>query len=355
MESALDTLFAILRDPTLAPALTDKPSLWNEIVRLAEVHRFSALLAYSAPVPPADRAWRDRILMAAHSQYHSRMRLLKKLITMLNDRGIDCVCLKGPLLAARFYPVPFLKTSHDLDLLIRISEVAEAARLLEGMGLRLIQSDLPWSWHRRFSHHLNFSDERTGTLELHYALKAGATPMPAQEFLDRRTVWRDADGFEFQVLSPADEVFYLIVHAAGHAFHRMRWLYDAKAVAGTLTDEEKKQVADLATQRQMTGFFVAADMAYREFLGEGLPLDLKEFQKPKLWSPLRTQDIRRMADREVYRFGVHALDVCRMIGTPAAALQLCLKNGEGRLSAAVQRLANKSGNQTLAKTLASRR
>ena len=350
----LDILLAVLKLPERTGQIATQPDLWGEIKSLAEIHRLSGVLAStaSASLPPAERPWRDRVLMVHHRRHQLFLGQLRVLVEAFRAEGIPCVVLKGPLLAERIHPVPFLKFSHDLDLLVRASDIPPAARLMERAGFAL-RGNYPWSVHRGYSHDLEFAGAGdVGTVEVHFALKAGPRIIAAEDFIDRAVPWRSADGSEFQVLSPADEGFYLIVHAAGHAFHRLRWLYDALAVLKTLSGPDLARVRSMALKMRVTGYFVAADLASLEFFGEGLPLDLTGFAKPWLWSRLRTDHLRTMAHRENYNALARTLDVCRMSGTPASALQLCLRNGAGKLPALLYRLrGGATGPEVLARTI----
>jgi hypothetical protein len=285
----------------------------------------------SSWLPASERVWRDKTLMKHHRQHHQLLRQAQIFSEAFRAARIPCIALKGPVFAERIYPVPFLKNSSDLDLLVGVSAVAPSVRLLESLGARLT-GDYPWIVMQKYKHHLFFAG--SGDLrptELHYFLKAGANILETKQFFNRAVTWQSAKGAEFLVLSPADEVFYLIVHAAGHAFQRLRWLYDALALAKTLDAPARADVRALALKMRLTGYFVAADMACREFFGEGLPIDLSGFPTPWLWSRLRSSHLREMARREDYKFGLRALDDCRMSGTPASALRLCLKNATGKL------------------------
>ena len=338
----LDRLLAVLKTPALAADLTQQIDLWSEIKRLAEIHRFSGWLAHATGMwlPASERQWRDRVLMTHHRRHQQFSRQLRILAEAFRAQGIPCIALKGPLFAERLHPVPFLKLSHDLDLLVPASDIPAATRLVESLNFKM-NPGYPWALERKYSHHLNFTG--TGdvrTLELHYSLKAGPHHLEGEEFVRRAVNWRAPDGRDYLILAPADEVFYLIIHAAGHAFQRLRWLYDALIAAKALDADRKARVRSLALEMGLTGYFVAADMACREFFGEGLPLDLSGFGKPWLWSPLNTKHIRGMAQREDYGFGIRTLDVCRMSGSPVSAVRLCLQSGSGKLPVWLYRLRN---------------
>jgi hypothetical protein len=351
---AFSALTAILKTPSLAADFSGRLRLWTEIKRLADIHRLTGWLAHATShwLPAYERSWRDGVLMAHHRRHRQFLNRLGTLMEAFAAERIPCVVLKGPVLAERCYATPFLKFSRDLDLLVRSSDIRAAADAMERLGF-VMRGDLPWRLHRKYAHHLTFTGKsEVQTVDVHYALKAGPRLIASDEWMNRAIEWRSPDGWQCQVLSPPDEVLYLVIHAAGHAFHRLRWLSDALALAKTLEEADRTRVRSLAIEMGVTGYFVAADMACREFFGEPLPVDVTGFKKPWLWSSLQPRHVVVMARRGEYSFGVRALDVCRMSGTPLSALDLCLENACGRLATGFYRLRGGAlGPEVLAKSL----
>ena len=56
--------------------------------------------------------------MNHHRRHAQRLQALGESTEAFRAEGTACISLKGPFLAERFYPVPFLRPSNDLDLLI---------------------------------------------------------------------------------------------------------------------------------------------------------------------------------------------------------------------------------------------
>lgn len=326
----LDGLLAVLKTPALAADLSLRADLWTEIKRLAEIHRFPGLLAHATSpwLPASERPWRDRTLMTQHRRHAHRLQALRRLVDAFRNEGLPCVSLKGPLLAERFYPHPFLRPSNDLDLLINESDVGRTARLLARLGFDL-EGSYPWRLQRRLVHHLNYgATDFSPRLEIHYDLRAGGRKFDSAEFLERSVVWRSPSGLESSVMCAADEAFFSCVHAANHAFHRLRWLYDTVTIARSLTPEERVRVRELAIRHGQTGHFVAASMAAQEFFAESLDLDCAGFAVPWLWCRLAPRHTRRMVERvegitsTFLEKAGSRLDLCRMAGSPWDAARL---------------------------------
>lgn len=326
----LDRLLAVLKSPALAAEFAPDIALWSEIKRLAEIHRFSGLLAYStsAWLPAAERPWRDSVLMSHHRRHAQRLQALRLLTEAFRAEGLACISLKGPLLAERFYPVPFLRPANDLDLLIHERDVGSTVRLMQRLGFRL-ENGYPWRLQRRVNQHLNFAaTESSPRVEVHYRWRAGGILIDSDEFADRCRNWRSPSGFESSVLSPADEAFYSCVHAANHAFHRLRWLYDVRTIAKSLRADERARLRELAIRHNQTGAFAAATMAAQEFFGETPALGCDGL--PPLWTGLSPRQTRRMVERvegstaSLSEKAGYRLDLFRMTESPAKAAKLLI-------------------------------
>jgi hypothetical protein len=358
--SPLGQLLTILRNPSGAEEFASRADLWKQVVRVAEVHRLSGLLAHHASpfLPPTERQWRDRVLMMHHRGHNQRLAALRRLTDAFDEAGISCVSLKGPLLAERFYPQPFLRTSSDLDLLIPEHAAGRAARLMGQLGFTL-QGNYPWQLQRRVTQHLNFaSTEGSTRVEVHYYLSAGGSSIAASGFLESSVLWRSASGFESRVMSPADEAFYSCVHGARHAFHRLRWLYDAILIARSLTPEDRERVRELTLLHDQTGHMVAANMAALEFFGAALDLDCSGFSVPWLWTRLTRRHMRKMVERvdgntstPAEKLG-YKLDLCRMAGSPRRAFQLLVTLADREMRTRLHGTFNLTGSSdSLARTL----
>ena len=330
----LDLLLAVLKSPALAAEFAPQAGLWPEIKRLAEIHRFSGLLAHSASawLPASERPWRDGVLMSHHRRHAQRLQALRMLIEAFRAEAVGCISLKGPLLAERFYAVPFLRPSNDLDLLIPERDVSSVVRLMRKLGFRL-EDGYPWNLQRLVNQHLTFARaDGSPRVEVHYRWLAGGILIDAGEFADRSCNWLSPSGLEASVLSRADEAFYCCVHAANHAFHRLRWLYDVMTIARSLQPRERIQVRELAMRHGQAGAFVAAAMAAQEFFGETPALGCDDL--PSLWTRLTPRQTRSMVERVEGNTATlsekvgYRLDLFRMTESPAHAVRLLVSTAD---------------------------
>ena len=117
------------------------PDDWRVLPGLAHRHGLSAAL------PPAIGQRRDapvetldRVGAVARNQAIGALRGLHELtrvVQALRSRGIECVALKGPLLARWLYGDPGFRRFADLDVAVAAGDVARAAAALAPLGYRL--------------------------------------------------------------------------------------------------------------------------------------------------------------------------------------------------------------------------
>jgi hypothetical protein len=151
---------------------------------------------------------------------------MRLVLAALAKAGLRAVALKGPVLAERLYGDPSLRYSSDLDILVSPHDLEPTSDLLQSLGYQ--ERGGPYGrYERSHTHNLSFFHARHPLVELHFHLlvEFGVT-VPAEDFLSRAVPYRAQDGTDCWVLSPADEAFYLCLHAVHHEFARFCWLYD---------------------------------------------------------------------------------------------------------------------------------
>lgn len=131
-----------------------------------------------------------------------------RICTLFEEEGIDYIPLKGSVLRT-LYPEPWMRTSCDIDLLIKEEQIAPALALLKS---RLhCKTD-----GKRTFHDVHVHTESGIHLELHYNLKEDLEPMD-QVLLK---VWDyalpDQERPHRYLQSPEYLVFHQIAHAAYH-------------------------------------------------------------------------------------------------------------------------------------------
>lgn len=207
----------------------------------------------------------------------------------LAEDGMRAVALKGVLFAERHYALPSGRATSDIDLMIHESDVERATRSLARVGFHVSEGDEEERF-RREHHHLHLYGERLPPLELHFhAYRGFGAILRSEPLMERAQVYRELRAV--RVLSPADEVVYLAVHAAAHRFIRLGWLYDLRLLIERMARAELEEASRMA---RATGY--ARVLAYTAgLLAEGFGMD------PEVLAPLGRLDAarRRLVERVV--------------------------------------------------------
>ena len=187
-----------------------------------------ALLAAAIPVPKAAWLTLDRVRASEELWLGRLERALDEALRALDAARIRAVALKGPVLAERLYPDARARFSADLDLLVAPADLERATATLSALGY-VAESGPSGDYYRCHSHHIHLVAPRPPMIELHFRAYAGfGVVVPAEGLVAASIPYRTARGLPTWVLAPEHEILYLAVHAAGHCFERLLWLYDLR-------------------------------------------------------------------------------------------------------------------------------
>ena len=157
---------------------------------------------------PELKAGFKKQIMTAVYRYEKLQYELTRLKDVLNEAKIPFIPLKGSVIR-KFYPEPWLRTSCDIDVLVKEKDIERASELLT--------ERMSYKKERKGSHDVSLFSESGIHLELHYSLIEEKRIENAELLL--QSVWDHAatvsDTYEY-ILS--DEMFYYyhIVHMAKH-------------------------------------------------------------------------------------------------------------------------------------------
>ena len=200
--------------------LKQQETEWESILSIADRHRVLPLL-YDVleNILPEDGAdWKrvqERSTQTVWQSY--RLLFMSRYVTgLLKDAGIDTILLKGSGVAG-LYPVPELRKSGDVDLLVENGKMAqEAGRCLQVHGF------VAESGHQE-NHHLTYMSPEGIRLELHSALVEPFDSTEVNTFLEKcqkdffeNRVTENVMGVDFFLASPSYQAFYLLLHMLQH-------------------------------------------------------------------------------------------------------------------------------------------
>ena len=151
---------------------------------------------------------------------------LRALLTTFDQQSIPSILLKGPAVAARYYPRSELRPYGDIDLLVREVDEERTHELLEDRGFVLTGGGHDDPLHHDHAKFQSIFQRADGcVVEVHRDhLQIGLRPLSLEE------VWHRAQpapaGLAARVLEDHDQFVLLAVHLQRHNFERLVWFKD---------------------------------------------------------------------------------------------------------------------------------
>ncbi|MBE7058174.1 MAG: hypothetical protein E7387_03630 [Ruminococcaceae bacterium] len=215
-QSEIQLLFALLRSSISGSLLTEeeKTVFTDEtlfkMAKMAKVHDLIHLLAIgiNKVFTGSNGAFENEIQKAIF-RYERTKYELDKLCEAFEKAEIDFMPLKGPIIS-KYYPEPWMRTSCDIDILVKESDLNRAAELL-------IKNE-GYTYDAKGSHNISLFSANKSHFELHYTLIEDGVANSSAQVLN--TVWETSfvkDGKKYWHEMP-DEMFYFyhIAHMAKH-------------------------------------------------------------------------------------------------------------------------------------------
>jgi hypothetical protein len=234
VEGPLDRLLSsVPEDSVRFRQLCGEVQDWDQVFHWALHHGVESILhrhlienGFELPPSLGDRLHRWQIIRNLW-QAHAHV-ALDEALCALESASIPAVALKGPILGERLYPDPHMRSSSDLDLLVSDGDLDKAIDALRTIGYRAAKESQA-RFLRKHHYHIILSRSCPPVIELHFRLSDSfGVDIAAEQFLSRAGLYRTVRGAVARVLSPEDEMLFLSIHAAGHRFERLSWLYDIK-------------------------------------------------------------------------------------------------------------------------------
>ena len=209
-------------------ALTEAEPDWQRVLTGARYHGIMPLLhrhlsGLSGSVPAFVSG--ELGSYARNNTVHNLLlaHALLGIVGKLKEQGIEAVPYKGPVLAGTVYGDVSLRSSKDLDVIVRPKDLGQAATILETLGYALTHDDPTGHFHSSFVH------SKTGVmLELHRGVLRRSvfwTPLTVTDLWPRLSevpfLGRSVLSF-----SPEDTLLLLCLHGSSHAWQGLTWICD---------------------------------------------------------------------------------------------------------------------------------
>lgn len=219
MENCVQAMMRLIANEVCGAALNPADCHFEEddlirLYRLSKAHDLAHLvgdaLIRNRLLPDGEvKAKFEKQMMTAVFRYERINYDLNRLKEVLNEAGIPFVPLKGSVLR-QYYPEPWMRTSCDIDLLVREDDLNQAAELLTGK--------LEYRQESKGSHDIGLFSPGGVHVELHYTLIESNIVCQTDRVLER--VWDSVCPTEEAAccLAMTDEMFYFyhIAHMAKH-------------------------------------------------------------------------------------------------------------------------------------------
>ncbi len=188
-EATLNSVYALSESHDLAH-LAGKALEWANLLKSGEVYT----------------RYRRQILSSVY-RYMQQNHAYEQICKTLQKHKIPFIPLKGAVLR-QFYPEPWMRTSCDIDILVRPADL--------DMAEKAIQEELNYRKENKSGHDVSLFSPEKVHFELHYNLLEARHNEKSSRILQK--VWNAAqpeDGYQFQM---SDEMFYFhhIAHMAKH-------------------------------------------------------------------------------------------------------------------------------------------
>ena len=129
------------------PPHPEKGTDMDRVLELAYAHKVHPLLYECSDREEVSAEWRERLKRESRkivSQNYRLLFLTKYLTSVLEENGIGTAVLKG-VGVAQLYPVPELRKSGDIDLLVSRKHLAKAEELMKEAGFA--REEEQWTRH----------------------------------------------------------------------------------------------------------------------------------------------------------------------------------------------------------------
>ena len=186
----------------------------KELYKLSAKHDIVHLVGYGLQKsdllqdPIAKNAF-DKAQFVAVYRYENIKHELDAIFPLFEQEGIDCIVLKGSAIR-KYYTEPWLRTSCDIDLLIKEEDCDRAIKSLsEKLGYR---------YEGKLSHDHQLYSPSNVHLELHFMLIEEDTVLKSEKLLENVWDYIVPMGEYNHIFEMNDEMFYYyhMVHMAKH-------------------------------------------------------------------------------------------------------------------------------------------
>ena len=227
----------------------------SEILSLARIHCVLPLVYWAVQRHASDIIPKVCLAELKQKNLHVVMQNmymsaeLVRVISLLQENGIQVLSFKGPALSRLAYGDIALRQYVDLDILIKKQDIVRSVALLTEDGYHP-EITLPKGVNKAFYNRVNVIGlSKNIYIEIHWALLSKNYAVDWSE----ESLWRDNDSVSIEnaavfMLSFNNHLLYLCVHGAKHLFERLEWVCDIDRMIRTRETMISTQADQLAQE-----------------------------------------------------------------------------------------------------------
>lgn len=218
-ENTIQILFSILSAELKGKVLSENEKVLCtdevvlEVLNIAQKHDIAHLICTSLlenKLLPDNASKYQSFLYKAIYRYEKQNYELNRILELLNRIGVPFILLKGSVLR-QFYKSPWLRTSCDIDILVKKDDLSQAQNA--------IIKELEYERKGNSTHDISFFSSGGVCLELHFELKEpNFRDSPLLTDVWNSTEITQISDFEYG-MSNELFLFYHIYHMAKHFIH----------------------------------------------------------------------------------------------------------------------------------------
>ena len=233
---------------------------WTKFFSIAEKHAVLSLLydcLQAFTIPDSLKDYLKTISLRTVQQSYRLAFFSRELVNLFEQNGIFCVALKG-VCASVAYPVPELRKSGDVDLLIEPEKLNIAEKLLEERNYRK-------SEEQHANHHVSYYSPEGIEVELHTMITEPFDNGEVNFFLEKlvsecqdHCMLKDVMGIQIKTLDDDFFAYQLLLHMLQHF---LRAGFGLKLLCDWVTywnaqvsEQSKKDYLRLVKESKLKGF-----------------------------------------------------------------------------------------------------
>lgn len=247
---------------------------WDELRLVAQQWSVEPVVAMNlrihvSDIVSADRQkWFNEWEQGARAAALAQALVLSRIAVAMGKAEIPMLAFKGPALALAAYNDFSLRTSVDIDVVIKTRDLPAAADVLRPLGYEPGFAPAMTSRLINGGHALEFYGENS-QVELHSDL----LPRHLSLHFSESDVWGSSHyiacmGSAIRTPSPALHFLYLCAHGAKHMWRMPRWTCDISELGERLTDAEVETVIRLAARYRARRLLALGLHVVRETFGD---------------------------------------------------------------------------------------